>query len=550
MVKLDATYRGIQEKIRCAAGQYTGGWIMGRKVRSNAHTNGGPKRAGIYVRVSSEKQADKISPETQESDCRDLCERQGYVVVEVYSETEKYRVGRRMVEPSGTRSDRPQLQRMLADVDAGKLDVLVAWREDRLYRGANRARAELSERVKAGAVTIELAKEIYDPTVAAVKAWAAGVELDAKHDRFMMGMAARLAHGNGWISCAYGHCLNKEDARVEADPEEAPWVTAIWKGYADGLEVIQIRRQLIEGGAPQRRHQEGARTPKWNKTVIYRILRNPSYYTGKQVIKWDCKTYEIPVPVLVDAETARRVEERLRASKAHPVRNLKHDYLVSGLAYCAACDLKLGAHTLTHRAGGEVRKTPLAYYRCLRHTDYSSETPEACCRHIQARKLDAAVWGKVWALVSDPVEFERRLSARIEELRAGEADATADCERLQARLDTLTIERQRVINWARQGRITENDLDTQLAGIAIEQTGLERELNEKRLVVGDRAGQMVEFARQYRAHLAEGLVGLNDEPANVEEAHEQFLLRRKFIQSIVARVDVLADQTPVVHTSV
>ncbi len=97
------------------------------------------KRAAIYIRVSTERQADRVSPETQEADCRAHCEAQGYQVFNIYRDIEKYRLGGRMVEPSGTRSDRPQLKQMLSDADAGMFDVLVAWREDRLYRGINRA---------------------------------------------------------------------------------------------------------------------------------------------------------------------------------------------------------------------------------------------------------------------------------------------------------------------------------------------------------------------------------------------------------------------------
>jgi len=42
------------------------------------------KRAAIYVRVSSEKQAEKASPEAQERDCKEYCQSRGYQVVEAY----------------------------------------------------------------------------------------------------------------------------------------------------------------------------------------------------------------------------------------------------------------------------------------------------------------------------------------------------------------------------------------------------------------------------------------------------------------------------------
>ncbi len=59
----------------------------------------------------------------------------GLVVVNVYRDIEKYRVKTKLVEPSGTRSDRPGLPAMLKDAARGQFDIILAWREDRLYQG-------------------------------------------------------------------------------------------------------------------------------------------------------------------------------------------------------------------------------------------------------------------------------------------------------------------------------------------------------------------------------------------------------------------------------
>jgi site-specific DNA recombinase len=524
---------------------------MARKPKSKAHVNGSLKRAGGYVRVSSERQADTASPEEQEADIRAYCEAHGYTLVEMYRDTERYRVGGRLVEPSGTRSDRPQLRRLLADVDDDKIDVIVAWREDRLYRGANHAMLEISERVKRGVVDVELVKEHYDATTAPVKAWAAGIELEARHDRFAMGMASRLNKGKCLSNSApYGY-RKGEDGRLEIDPEEAAWVKFIYQNYAAGMPMVDIRRALIKNGAKQRHRRPDAKTPEWSKAIFYDILRNRCYHTGKQIVKWDTEVFEVPVPILVDAETVCRCDERRQKTKCYPARNVKYDYLVAGLAYCAACGLTLRARAYFRHGGGKPERiTPQVRYCCQRHTQYHDNKEKGCCVGVSAHKLDAAVWEKVCALILEPGELERRLAERIEELRAGQADVSAKSEQLQARLDDLAIQRQWVIAKARQGKITENDMDTQLAAITIEQGGLERELNDLQLMAEDRAGQMIEFARQYREQVALGLAGLNDTPSSEEEAHDQFLLRRRFVESLVARVDVLADKTPVVHIRV
>lgn len=70
------------------------------------------RRAVIYIRTSSEIQSSKSSPAEQETDCRHLAQERGLEVARVYRDLEKYRVGNKLVEPSGSRSDRPALQAM------------------------------------------------------------------------------------------------------------------------------------------------------------------------------------------------------------------------------------------------------------------------------------------------------------------------------------------------------------------------------------------------------------------------------------------------------
>ena len=138
------------------------------------------KRAAIYVRVSNERrQADKASPKMQEAECREYCTANGWQVVAAYRDIKKYRVGKRLVDPSGERADRPELKKMLADAYAGKFDVIVAWREDRLYRGY-RPMLDVLDCIEGTGIDIALVKEHFDKKLAPVKAWAARMELDAK----------------------------------------------------------------------------------------------------------------------------------------------------------------------------------------------------------------------------------------------------------------------------------------------------------------------------------------------------------------------------------
>lgn len=156
-------------------------------------------RAVIYIRTSSEAQSEKSSPVEQETDCRRLAQENGLTVVQVYRDVEKYRVGSKLVEPSGSRSDRPGLLSMLKDATRDEFDVILAWREDRLYRGL-RSMLTVLETVQEYKIEILLAKETFDSTIAPIQAWAAQMELDGDGCQGAApGRKSKYGSGSLWV---------------------------------------------------------------------------------------------------------------------------------------------------------------------------------------------------------------------------------------------------------------------------------------------------------------------------------------------------------------
>ena len=82
----------------------------------------GPKRAALYVRVSTDQQ----SVEHQIADLRQVAERRGWDVVEVYRDAG--------ISGAKGRADRPGLDAMLTDATRRRFDVVMAWAIDRLGR--------------------------------------------------------------------------------------------------------------------------------------------------------------------------------------------------------------------------------------------------------------------------------------------------------------------------------------------------------------------------------------------------------------------------------
>jgi len=84
------------------------------------------RRAGIYVRISQDREGERWGVERQEQDCRKLAERLGWTVVEVFDDNDWSAYNQRRA--------RPAYKRMWADVESGRIDAVLAVHTDRLYR--------------------------------------------------------------------------------------------------------------------------------------------------------------------------------------------------------------------------------------------------------------------------------------------------------------------------------------------------------------------------------------------------------------------------------
>jgi hypothetical protein len=63
------------------------------------------------------------------------------------------------------------------------------------------------------------------------------------------------------------------------------------------------------------------------------------------------------------------------------------------------------------------------------------------------------------------------------------------------------------------------------------------------LLVGDRAGRLIEFAKRYRADMRAKLEWLNREPKDDPERARQFKARREIVEAIVKTVLVYEDKS-------
>ena len=510
------------------------------------------KRAAIYVRVSTELQAGQASPVEQERDCRAHAEARGYQVVEVYRDAERYRVGKRLVSPSGTRTDRPAFVKLLGDAEAEAFDLVIAWREDRLYRGL-RAMLAILELVEAGKLGIELVKETFDPNMAPIKASIARMELKAFRERSAMGAKARLRAGKPWGAPRYGYRRNGD--AVEIEPIEAEWVGWIFEQYVGGVGAREIARRLLAEGAPTR---NGATMP-WQVSSVYRILSSELYASGLQQAKRDGQTFEIPVPPIIDPRLFERAKAMREANREDQRRNVKHRYLLLGLLTCP-CGIKWGAYTRqrqqtwTKRSTGERLQYPArhSYYRCSRiisNVDREATHPN-CPRTKGVIRLDQEVWAKVATVLRHPDVLVAAASDRLAELRAQHAEASRQEAALHARLEELQGQRQVYVekfgrDAATGGPFTEADLDAALGSLTLQEQEIQRELAEVRLLASSELDNLDRFVHEHVGRFQGQLEWIIDrEPESEEEAAAQFKVRQEMVRAFVRQVILRRDQPP------
>jgi site-specific DNA recombinase len=93
------------------------------------------RKAGVYVRISEDREGAGLGVQRQEADCRAFAAQVDWEVADVYVDND-------ISAYSGKR--RPEYRRLLDDLEAGTIDAVLAWHADRLHR----APVELEEFIR------------------------------------------------------------------------------------------------------------------------------------------------------------------------------------------------------------------------------------------------------------------------------------------------------------------------------------------------------------------------------------------------------------------
>ena len=268
---------------------------------------------------------------------------------------------------SGGTLDRPALQRLLADIDAGRVDGVVVYKVDRLSRSLLDF-ARLVERFERHAVSFVAVTQQLNTTNSLGRLTLNILLSFAQFEREIIGERTRdkmrAARRKGkWIggTPVLGYDVASAGGRLVVNDAEAEQVREVFRLYIRHRSLSLVVAELGRLGwttkayQSQRGKTHGGR--RFQEPTLRRLLTNP-LYIGK--VKHRGELYAGEQPAVIEPALWEAIQEELRTGKPHLGRKVHppDDVLLHGLLYCHFCDLPM-AHTWANAHGRQYR-----YYVC------------------------------------------------------------------------------------------------------------------------------------------------------------------------------------------
>jgi site-specific DNA recombinase len=303
---------------------------------SSTQPKGSNKNVGIWIRVSTEDQAQGESPQHHEHRARAYAESKGWHVSEVYDLAGVS--GKSVVE-------HPEAKRMLADVKRGHITGLIFSKLARLARNT-RELLDFSDIFRASNADLISLQESIDTStpagrlfytmIAAMAQW----EREEIADRVKASIGVRAKLGkplNG--TSPYGY--HYKDKQLVPHPEQAPIRKLAYELFLEHRRKGAVARILNERG-----YRTSANS-KWSDMAVARILVDPTakgvriYNSTRKVGAWGSEArpenewITVPVEPIVSETLWNQVNQILEEQTKLAKRpGKKPTHLFAGLAVC------------------------------------------------------------------------------------------------------------------------------------------------------------------------------------------------------------------------
>ena len=461
--------------------------------------------AAIYARVSSERQRQDQTIDSQLAALRELSLQRDLLVPEQFVFCDEGISGGNLV--------RPALELLRDRASESAFEVLLCHSPDRLSRRYAYQVLLLEELQRAGVEVVFVHDDERSGTpegelLRQFQGMIAEYERAQIAERTRRGKLHRARQGSPAVlgSAPYGYNYIKKtdhaDARYEIDAMRAEVVHKIFDLYTEeNYSIGKIMRTLAEAGIPS-----STGKAVWDRSVIWAMLRNPAYQgqaafgrnrttppssrptrakrrRGERIGRAPSTVERAPeewtlidVPAIITSEQFQLAGARLAENKRYSPRNTKYPTLLQGLVVCGRCGY--ACCRTTHRR----QQGPTHYYHCIASKGLPGRGRLCTARRIRVEELDELVWEQVTRVIQEPTlaraELDRRRQAALrahpakQRQRALERDLTRArtatarlIEAYQEELIRLDELRQRIPDLRKH----EQTIDAQLAALQAEQ---------------------------------------------------------------------------------
>jgi len=327
---------------------------------------------------------------------------------------------------TGGNMDRPALQRLLKDIEAGEVDCIVVYKVDRLSRSLLDFARIIGTLEKHGVSFVSVTQQFN--TTTSMGRLTLNILLSfAQFEREIIGERTRdkiagARRKGKWTggTPSLGYDVAPEGGKLLVNEDEAAQVRGIFDLYLERQSLIETVKELDARGWNNKRwttrkgHERGGNP--FTKNSLYRLLTNV-IYIGK--ITYKDEVHEGEHAAIVDAEVFRRAQRLLKRNGTTGGKHVRNRFgaLLKGLLHCVPCG---HAMTHTHTKKGNKR---YRYYVCVGaqkrgwHTCPSKSIP---AQQIEDFVVDQVrCIGRDAGLLADTVEETRaRGQTRITELEA------------------------------------------------------------------------------------------------------------------------------------
>jgi len=350
---------------------------------------------------------------------------------------------------TGGNMDRPAIQRLMEDIEAGKVDCVVVYKVDRLSRSLLDF-ARMMETFERRQVSFVSVTQQFNTTSSMGRLTLnillsfAQFEREIISERTRDKMAAARRKGK-YVGGApiLGYDIDRERSCLVVNEQEATRVRQVFELYLEQQSLIPTIAELDRRGWVTKRwttkkgKQRGGRP--FNKNNLYGLLTNATYI-GK--ICYKDEVYEGQHQAIVDPEIFERVRRLLRLNHRTGGARVRNQFgaLLKGLLHCVPCDCSM-MHSHTTKNGTKRYR----YYVCVNAQKRGWHNCPS--RSIPAAEIERFVVDQIKAVARDPgliaktlVQIREHVEDSLRTLEAERRSIQRDVVQADEEIRTLAAE--------------------------------------------------------------------------------------------------------------